>query len=68
VAALDATFIAVAGEAEDALEALRQPLARLGTRLEAILNDPPDWLDSAARARIEGARGSIQWRCDVLSG
>jgi len=68
IAGLDGAFIAIAGEAEDALDGLRQPLARLGARIEAILNDPPDWLDSAARARIEGARGSIQWRCDLLAG
>jgi len=67
-AGLDGAYIAVAGAAQDALEALRQPLARIGTRLDAILADPPDWLDGAARARIEGARGSIQWRCDLLSG
>ena len=68
VAGLDGGFIAIAGEAQDALEALRQPLVRLGARLDAILGDPPDWLDGSARARIEGARGSIQWRCDLLSG
>ncbi|KUR76152.1 ATP-dependent DNA helicase [Novosphingobium sp. Fuku2-ISO-50] len=67
-AGLDGAYIAIAGAAEDALEALRQPLVRLGARLDAILADPPDWLDGAARARIEGARGSIQWRCDLLSG
>ena len=67
-AGLDGGFIAAAAAAEDALEALRQPLVRLGARIEAILADPPDWLDGTARARIEGARGSIQWRCDLLSG
>ncbi len=67
-AGLDGAYITVAGQAEDALEALRQPLVKLGARLEAILTDPPDWLDGAARARIEGARGSIQWRSDLLSG
>ncbi len=67
-AGLDGATITAAGAAQDALEALRQPLVRLGTRLEAILTDPPDWLDGSARARIEGARGSIQWRCDVLGG
>ena len=65
---LDPAAISAAGDAHDALEALRQPLVRLGSRLEAILSDPPDWLDGAARARIEGARGSIQWRCDTLGG
>jgi len=67
-AGLDGALITAAAAAEDALEALRQPLAALGARIEAILSDPPDWLDGAARARIEGARGSIQWRCDLLSG
>jgi ATP-dependent DNA helicase DinG len=32
------------------------------------VQDGPDWLDGPARARIEGARGAIQWRCDLLSG
>jgi ATP-dependent DNA helicase DinG len=67
-AGLDGAYITVAGAAQDALESVRQPLAKLGARLDAILNDPPDWLDGAARARIEGARGSIQWRCDLVSG
>ncbi|WP_018075241.1 ATP-dependent DNA helicase [Novosphingobium nitrogenifigens] len=67
-AGLDGDIIVKAALAQDALEALRQPLLKLNARLEAILSDPPDWLDGAARARIEGARGSIQWRSDLLSG
>lgn len=67
-AGLDGTMIAAAGAAQDALEALRTPLTRLTARLDAILSDPPDWLDGPARARIEGARGSIQWRVDLLAG
>jgi ATP-dependent DNA helicase DinG len=39
-----------------ALGELRQPLIRLGQRLEALLAEPPDWLDGQGRARIEGAR------------
>src|SRR3546814_11404342 len=27
-----------------------------------------DWLDGAARARIEGALGSLGWRCDMVAG
>ena len=53
--------------AQVALEELRQPLVRLSLRLEAIVEEGPDWLDGAARARIEGARGAIGWRCDLLA-
>jgi ATP-dependent DNA helicase DinG len=39
----------------------------LGGRLEAVLADPPDWLDAQGRARIEGARFALNWRIDLLS-
>jgi ATP-dependent DNA helicase DinG len=42
-------------------------LIQLGLRLEAILADPPDWLDGPGRARIEGARQSLTWRVDLVS-
>jgi ATP-dependent DNA helicase DinG len=67
-AQLDGPFIEAAGTAQEALEALRRPLAKLQSRLESLVEDGPDWLDGPARARIEGARGAIQWRCDLLSG
>jgi ATP-dependent DNA helicase DinG len=38
------------------LAALRRPLIQLGLRLEAILADPPDWLDGRPRADRGGAR------------
>jgi ATP-dependent DNA helicase DinG len=41
---------------------LLKPLAALGRRLEAVLEDAPDWLDSAARARVEGAIAGLAWR------
>ena len=53
--------------AASALAAIRAPLQRLGGRLEAIMADPPDWLDAQGRARIEGARHSLTWRCDLLA-
>ncbi len=68
VAQLDGGFIEAAGRAQEALEALRQPLVKLGLRLEALIEDGPDWLDGLARARIEGARGAIQWRTDLVAG
>ncbi|WP_298191695.1 ATP-dependent DNA helicase [Novosphingobium sp.] len=67
-AQLGGSFIEVAGRAQEALEALRQPLMRLALRLEALIEDGPDWLDGPARARIEGARGAIGWRTDLIGG
>lgn len=66
-AQLDGPLIEAATRAQEALEQLRQPLLRLAMRLEAIVEEAPDWLDGAARARIEGARGSIGWRTDLLA-
>ncbi|WP_050750400.1 ATP-dependent DNA helicase [Erythrobacter sp. NAP1] len=64
---LPGEVIEAASAAGEALAAIRTPLIRLGGRLEAILADPPDWLDGAGRARIEGARFSLQWRVDLLA-
>ena len=66
-AQLPGEFIELAGKAQEALASLRQPLVRLGARLEAIMTEPPDWLDGAGRARIEGARHSLAWRIDLLA-
>ncbi|MBA4306007.1 MAG: helicase [Sphingopyxis sp.] len=49
-----------------ALEALARPLTLLGARLEAMIADPPDWLDGGARARVEGAMASLGWRIDTV--
>jgi ATP-dependent DNA helicase DinG len=66
-AQLDGQLIEAAGAAQAALAELRSPLIRLGVRLEALLAEPPDWLDGAGRARIEGARHSLGWRVDLLA-
>ena len=64
----DGPFVEAAMEAAGALDALLRPLNKLGKRLEALLGDPPDWMDGPARARIEGALGSLGWRTDLISG
>jgi ATP-dependent DNA helicase DinG len=64
---LPGEVIEAAASAADALTAIRVPLIRLGGRLEAVLADPPDWLDAQGRARIEGARFSLTWRIDLLT-
>ena len=65
-AQLPGELIELADGAQAALAALRTPLVRLGVRLEALLTDPPDWLDGPGRARIEGARHSLAWRVDLI--
>lgn len=64
---LPGDLIEAAGEAQQALAEIRKPLMKLGTRLEAVLTDAPDWLDGQGRARIEGARHSLSWRIDLLT-
>lgn len=64
----DGALVEAAMNAAAALDALLKPLNRLGKRLEHILTDGPDWMDGPARARIEGAISSLQWRTDLLSG
>ncbi|MGB7373197.1 ATP-dependent DNA helicase [Pontixanthobacter sp.] len=67
IAQMPGEFIELAGKAETALAAIRQPLVKLGLRLEAVVQDSPDWLDQQGRARIEGARQSLGWRVDLLA-
>jgi ATP-dependent DNA helicase DinG len=66
-AGLPGEVIEAAGAASEALASIRVPLIRLGGRLEAILAEPPDWLDAQGRARIEGARFALAWRIDLIA-
>ncbi|MDQ3143942.1 MAG: ATP-dependent DNA helicase, partial [Pseudomonadota bacterium] len=63
----DGSLISAAAAAMESLEALAKPLAALTRRLEAILEDAPDWLDSQARARVEGAISGLMWRRETLA-
>jgi ATP-dependent DNA helicase DinG len=63
----DGPLVAAAAAAVEALERLNKPLAALTRRLEAVLDDGPDWLDSQARARVEGAINGIMWRREALA-
>jgi len=63
----DGALVDAAQTAAEALDGLLRPLTRLGKRLEAVIEDAPDWLDGAARARIEGAIASLAWRCDLVA-
>ncbi len=64
----DAALIEAAGPAARALADLHRPLIALSRRLEAVLDDGPDWLDGPARARIEGAIAALGWRADTVAG
>jgi ATP-dependent DNA helicase DinG len=67
MAELDGAVVEAAAPAVEALELLVRPLTALGKRLEAVMEDAPDWLDGQARARIEGALGGLTWRTQTLS-
>ena len=66
-AGLDGPIIERAEAAEMALAEIRVPLIRLGMRLEALLTDPPDWLDGQGRARIEGATRALSHRVELIA-
>jgi ATP-dependent DNA helicase DinG len=66
-AGLDGPIIERAEAAEMALAEIRVPLIRLGLRLEALLTDPPDWLDGQGRARIEGATRALSHRVELIA-
>ena len=63
----DGALVEAAHDAALALDALIKPLVRLARRLEAVIEDAPDWLDGPARARIEGAVASLGWRRDLIA-
>jgi len=63
----DGSLVDRSAAALEALESLNKPLAVLSRRLEAVLEDAPDWLDSQARARVEGAINGLNWRRETLA-
>jgi ATP-dependent DNA helicase DinG len=63
----DGALVSSAAGAAEVLESLNKPLAALARRLEAVLDDAPDWLDGQARARVEGAIRGLSWRRETVS-
>jgi ATP-dependent DNA helicase DinG len=63
----DGALVSRAAEAMQALDALQKPLAALARRLEAVLEDSPDWLDTQARARVDGAIRGLTWRRETVA-
>src|SRR3954465_360669 len=63
----DGALVSSAAAAAEVLESLQKPLAALARRLEAVLEDAPDWLDAQARARVEGAIRGLSWRRETLA-
>jgi ATP-dependent DNA helicase DinG len=63
----DGALVSASAGAAEVLENLNKPLAALARRLEAVLEDAPDWLDSQARARVEGAIRGLSWRRETLA-
>jgi ATP-dependent DNA helicase DinG len=63
----DGALVSSAAAAGELLESLQKPLAALARRLEAVIEDAPDWLDAQARARVEGAIRGLSWRRETLA-
>ncbi|MFL6727860.1 MAG: ATP-dependent DNA helicase [Sphingomicrobium sp.] len=63
----DGALVSAAAAANEVLESLSKPLAALSRRLEAVLENAPDWLDAQARARIEGAIRGLSWRRETVA-
>lgn len=63
----DAALIDASVPAAAAMERLLRPMMTLGRRLEAVLDEAPDWMDGPARARIEGAIASLGWRAETVA-
>ncbi|WP_419826704.1 ATP-dependent DNA helicase [Sphingomonas sp.] len=66
-AALDGATVEAAGVAARAFEALMRPMTALATRLEAVIEEAPDWLDGPARARVEGAAAGLALRARTIA-
>ncbi|HSQ99542.1 MAG TPA: ATP-dependent DNA helicase [Sphingomicrobium sp.] len=67
LAQADGALVSQSAAAMQALELLQKPLAALARRLEAVIEDAPDWFDSQARARVEGAIRGLSWRRETLA-
>jgi ATP-dependent DNA helicase DinG len=63
----DGALVSATAGAAEILESLGKPLAALARRLEAVLQDAPDWLDSQARARVDGAIRGLTWRRETVA-
>ncbi len=63
----DGALVSASAAAAEVLDSLQKPLAALSRRLEFVIEDAPDWLDSPARARVEGAINGLSWRRELLS-
>jgi ATP-dependent DNA helicase DinG len=67
IAQMDGAFIEAAGRAQEALEALRQPSPGWRCGWKRSWRTAPTG-STGRRARIEGARGAIGWRTDLVAG
>jgi ATP-dependent DNA helicase DinG len=63
----DGALVSAAASGAELLDALQKPLAALSRRLDAVIEDAPDWLDSQARARVDGAIRGLAWRRETLA-
>lgn len=62
----DGALVTAAAAAADALADLQRPLLALTRRLDALIEEGPDWLDGQAKSRVDGARQSLALRSELV--
>jgi ATP-dependent DNA helicase DinG len=67
VAEVQPALVEAAAAAANALAGLAQPCQALVSAIAALLEEAPDWLDGAARARMEGAASGLELRCATIA-
>ncbi|MEI6417602.1 MAG: ATP-dependent DNA helicase [Sphingomonadales bacterium] len=66
VAEVQPALVEAAATAGAAFAALAQPMQALANAIHGLIEEAPDWLDGAARARMEGAAAGLELRAQLL--
>ncbi|MFT8736761.1 MAG: ATP-dependent DNA helicase [Zymomonas mobilis] len=64
---VDEAVAEAGGESQIAIHSLLDPIKQIGKRLEILLMESPDWLNSALRGKIEGLMNGLKRREMMLS-
>ncbi|HLU91240.1 MAG TPA: ATP-dependent DNA helicase [Pedomonas sp.] len=66
IAHLNPAVVEAGVEAQQMLDSLATPMGKLEARLMELVEERPEWLDSALRTRIEGAANGLRLRRQTI--